>query len=587
MLGGAARVKPTTEIGPEPVRLIVWDLDETFWGGTLSEGGIVWRPEVAEIVVRLAERGILSAICSKNDFATVRTVLSGHGMWDRFVFPSVDWTAKGPRIAELIAAIGLRPASILFIDDNPLNRAEARHFTPELQVASETVIPHLLDHPLLRGKDDRDLTRFAQYKLLERRARDAAATGDTRAFLRASGIKVSIEHDIAGHEARVLELVNRTNQLNFTKIRMADGDLAASHLSDYRWQLGLIRVVDEYGDYGFVGFYAFDILTHLLTHFCFSCRILGMGVERWLYERLGRPAIRVVGEVLADLNDPGDIDWITLQTPGAIGAAPISRDRWLGRVFLRGGCNLTAIGHYLSLAATEVVGEYNLARHGRLLRYDHSVFLRQAIEGTNAAEDEALAAIGYPAHERASRFEEMRGAADVFVLSFWIDNWYGLYRHRRLGTVVPFMVPRMINWQDATALSDERLAVCLTDPESLAWGRALREDFEFIGRVGRERFQANLRTALDRIDPSRLVILVLGARPTPVPGEKLVDLNGEQNNWTRELAREYPHVRLIDTDDFVTGPHEMQDPLHLDRKVYWRLSQEVMRLADEHARVST
>ncbi len=573
------------DIGPEPVRLIVWDLDETFWGGTLSEGGIVWRPEVADIVVRLAGRGILSAICSKNDFAAARAVLSEHGIWDHVVFPSIDWTAKGPRLAALIAAIGLRAPSVLFVDDNPLNLAEARHFNPGIQTASEAIIPSLLDHTLLRGKDDRDLTRLAQYKLLERRARDEAATGDTSAFLRASGIRVSISHDIAGHEARVLELVNRTNQLNFTKIRMKDGDLGATHLSDYRWQLGLVRVADDYGDYGYVGFYAFDILTHALTHFCFSCRILGMGVERWLYDRLGRPAIRIVGDVLADLNDRGDIDWIRLQSPDAAGAAPKARDRCLGRIFLRGGCNLSAIGHYLSLAATEVVGEYNLSRHGRLLRYDHSVFLRQAIEGTSAAEDEALAAIGYPAHERASRFRDMLGTADIFVLSFWIDNWYGLYRHRELGTVVPFMVPRMINWQDATALSDERLAACLTDPESLAWGRNLRDNYEFIGRVGRERFQANVRTALDRIDPSRLVILVLGAQPARVPGERLVDLNGEQNKWTRELARDYPHVRLIDTNDFVTGPHEMQDPLHLDRKVYWRLSEEVMRLADEHARV--
>jgi len=53
---------------PEPIRLVIWDLDETFWKGTLTEGGITYRQDTHDIVTTLAQRGILSAICSKNDF---------------------------------------------------------------------------------------------------------------------------------------------------------------------------------------------------------------------------------------------------------------------------------------------------------------------------------------------------------------------------------------------------------------------------------------------------------------------------------------------------------------------------------------
>ena len=80
----------------EPIRLIVWDLDETFWHGTLTEGGIIWRDECRDAVIALARRGIMSTICSKNDPDRVRQVLIEHGVWEYFIFPSHQLAAKGP-----------------------------------------------------------------------------------------------------------------------------------------------------------------------------------------------------------------------------------------------------------------------------------------------------------------------------------------------------------------------------------------------------------------------------------------------------------------------------------------------------------
>ena len=87
-----------SELSAEPVRLVVWDLDETFWKGTLSEGGITFCGENRDIVIALAERGIMSTVCSKNDFEAVRDVLKTHEVWDYFIFPSVNWEPKGPRL---------------------------------------------------------------------------------------------------------------------------------------------------------------------------------------------------------------------------------------------------------------------------------------------------------------------------------------------------------------------------------------------------------------------------------------------------------------------------------------------------------
>ena len=306
------------DAAPEAIRLVIWDLDETFWHGTVTEGGLVWRDDAARALKELAARGIVSAICSKNDAVQIKGILAERGVAGYFVFNSISWEVKGPRLAAVIQAVQLRPETVLFIDDNVANRAEALQCVPGIQVAPHTIIPFLLDDARCAGKPDPELTRLAHYKLLEQRQAGAsAAGGDNTAFLRASGIVVSIEHDLDAHLDRAIELINRTNQLNFTKRRLPeDPDAARAELrallSEHNIQAGLLRVRDKYGDHGFCGIYVLRnqrAAGRILLHFAFSCRILGMGVEIWLYRWLKRPALRVEGPVLTDIvGDTRDVD---------------------------------------------------------------------------------------------------------------------------------------------------------------------------------------------------------------------------------------------------------------------------------------
>ena len=124
----------------ENVRLIIWDLDQTFWKGIATEGGIEFIEQNHNIVIQLAKRGIISTICSKNDPSVVQPLLEEKGLWSYFVFPSINWEPKGPRIAALIETVMLRPATVMFIDDNPLNLNEAKHYVPELQTATPDIL---------------------------------------------------------------------------------------------------------------------------------------------------------------------------------------------------------------------------------------------------------------------------------------------------------------------------------------------------------------------------------------------------------------------------------------------------------------
>src|ERR1041384_7260057 len=90
----AARKDSTIPSIDNDVKMVIWDLDDTFWNGTLAEGGIEFIESNAEIVRALAGRGIISSIASKNHHEAARDVLERAGVWDYFVFPSISFDPK-------------------------------------------------------------------------------------------------------------------------------------------------------------------------------------------------------------------------------------------------------------------------------------------------------------------------------------------------------------------------------------------------------------------------------------------------------------------------------------------------------------
>lgn len=78
------------------IKLVIWDLDETFWLGTLDDGvSLEITPINIELVKKLTDYGIVNAVCSKNDKTKAEKVLADNSILDYFVFNSIDWTPKG------------------------------------------------------------------------------------------------------------------------------------------------------------------------------------------------------------------------------------------------------------------------------------------------------------------------------------------------------------------------------------------------------------------------------------------------------------------------------------------------------------
>jgi FkbH-like protein len=565
---------------PEAIRLIIWDLDETFWKGTLTEGGIDYVDAHHHMVIELTRRGIMNSICSKNDTEPVKQILEEKGLWDYFIFPSINWEPKGPRLAALVNAVQLRAPTIMFIDDNHLNRNEAVFFVPEMQVLAETALPMLLSDPRFKGKDDRALSRLAQYKLLEARSRNKVESSDNRAFLKSSNIMVEIDHNIEENLDRVVELINRTNQLNFTKKRLSEDMEVAKReitvrLAMWNTQAGLVSVRDRFGDYGYIGVYVMhsDGDGSELEHYCFSCRTLGMAVETWLYERLRKPKLKINGEVLTDLFAAHEeIDWINTSgdSSGAL------REQLAGRILVRGGCEMQCVSHYLALNAKEVVGEFNIVRDGLPIRLDHLAFLRYAFSGLSAEMLTEAEKLNYRSTDFRSVLASCPDNFDVCVFSLWVNANHATYAHTMLPLRVPYSLPWGDNSMDARDRSDLDLKSHKMHDAVMHGIDALREAYVW-SRPSIAGFKDDLDYILANIPLRTTIFFVLAM-------EQVLDKEGvaisrphfiAQNEVIATVAAKRPNVHLLKIDEFVSDPNEIMDGVHFDRMVYYRLYQEI------------
>jgi|688.fasta_scaffold484661_2 FkbH-like protein len=229
------------------IKLVIWDLDETFWQGTLSEEGIQVINENVEIIKTLTDRGIMNSVASKNDFQIAKDKLISIGIWQYFCFPKISWEPKRNLIKEIIRYFQLRPENVLFIDDNKHNLKEACFYNNNLNVKEPSFISDILSHPSFKGKNDFEHSRLKQYKILEEKNKHKQIYSSNADFLASSNIKIFFDKNTLQNFYRVEELIERTNQLNYTKNRASSSDLL-NDLKNPDFDSCLTRVSDNYGD---------------------------------------------------------------------------------------------------------------------------------------------------------------------------------------------------------------------------------------------------------------------------------------------------------------------------------------------------
>ena len=365
---------PTRAAPPKTVKVIVWDLDGTLWRGALEDDAVVEpRQALVDAIGALADRGIVSSVCSRAPRAAAEGMLDALGIRELLVFNEYDVAgSKGARVLRTLEAMHLSPRHALFVDDEASNRADVLSRCEGIGALAPEDLEALL--PVAWGAPDAR-ERLARYKVLERKHEARQPEEEDDAFLRRCAIVATVSRVSASESDadRLVELLQRSNRLNYYTKDRPDAtwdvlDEAAGAYDIYKDEPGericwKVTVRDAFGEYGVVGVVAasrVDGGSWRPRHFTFSCRCAGMRVDAalaaWLVAQLGASALPAAAEGLLAV----DASAVTIVVDDAAPTAPpLPHAR---RALLRGWCATQQLAPLLHASPTCVPSRYAATR---------------------------------------------------------------------------------------------------------------------------------------------------------------------------------------------------------------------------------
>lgn len=287
-----ARRKPViAETSSRPkIKCVVWDLDNTMWNGILLENEAVsLRPNVLELLRFFDERGVLLSIASKNDEASAWRRLEELGIADFFLYPQINWMPKSENIRIIAEQLNIGLDTFAFIDDNPFELEEVSQAIMGITCVNAVDIELLFSNPRYQGATSGDARKRSKF-YREEFVRKKSATkfgSDYLGFLAACEIKLYVDAYTDEDLDRVSELVQRTNQLNFSGRKYQRSEILPI-LADQEVEKYVLRCTDNYGSYGTVGFSIVRPVEHELRieDFMLSCRVQGRFIEQAFFSYL-------------------------------------------------------------------------------------------------------------------------------------------------------------------------------------------------------------------------------------------------------------------------------------------------------------
>ena len=308
-------------------KVLVLDLDNTLWGGVVGEDGVEGvaldddHPGAAFRLVQqaaldLRNRGIVLALCSKNNFADAKAVFDTHpGMLlrlDDVASHRINWEDKASNLQAIAAELSVGLDSLVFVDDNPVERRWVRLRLPSVTVVELPADPYgfadairtcpVLERLSVTAEDER---RPELYAAQRKRAELQAESGSVEDFLSSLEMVMRVESVNGRNLARAAQLTQRTNQFNVTTIRRNEAEI--SRLAEDPSVLAFMaRLTDRFGDNGLIALVIAGVLGDELQidTLLMSCRVIGRGVETALLAILGglaqqRGLARVAGRFAA------------------------------------------------------------------------------------------------------------------------------------------------------------------------------------------------------------------------------------------------------------------------------------------------
>jgi FkbH-like protein len=332
-------------------KALILDLDNTVWGGVIGDDGLEGikvaqgdaRGEahlaVQQLALALRQRGIVLAVSSKNTDEVAREPFEKHPEMllklEHIAVFQANWNDKATNIQAIAEELNLGLDAMVFLDDNPAERGLVRKLLPQVAV------PELPEEPAYYARTlaaagyfeaiafaSEDLSRAGFYQDNARRLSLQKQVGGVDAYLASLDMTITFQPFDATGRARIVQLINKSNQYNLTTRRYTDPEVIDAENDPSVFTLQ-VRLADIFGDNGMIsvvicrsaGPGIWDIDTWLM-----SCRVLGRKVEHMvLREVLGHARAADI-EKLTGAYRPTDRNKLVVEHYAKLGFTKISEE---------------------------------------------------------------------------------------------------------------------------------------------------------------------------------------------------------------------------------------------------------------------
>lgn len=272
------------------IKCVVWDLDNTLWDGILLEQeDITPRSEIANLIKTMDERGILMSVCSKNDFDKANEQLVKLGLADYMLYPQINWLPKSQNIRRIAERLNIGLDTFAFVDDNPFELDEVEQALPMVTCIPISGVREISANPRFQGSSSKDAKNRREYywTAMLRDETQSKYGDDFIGFIAHCGIRVTARRYSKEDFERISELVQRTNQLNFSGRKYSKTDVEEV-ISSEGFEKYVLECSDRYGSYGIVGFCVVGYSRGEIgiDDFMLSCRVQGKFIEKAWFSHL-------------------------------------------------------------------------------------------------------------------------------------------------------------------------------------------------------------------------------------------------------------------------------------------------------------
>ena len=286
-------------------KCLILDLDNTTWGGIIGDDGLE-KIQIGSLgigkafsefqhwVKALQRRGIIIAVCSKNDEDKAKEPFEKHPdmvlkLEDISVFVA-NWENKADNIRKIQSILNIGFDSMVFLDDNPFERNLVRENLPEVCVPElpedpANYLEYLYELNLFETASfsENDAERTKQYQIESQRATALESFTNVEEFLKSLNMISDVQEFNNFSKPRVSQLSQRSNQFNLRTVRYTEEEVNDLIQSDQHYTLSF-TLEDKYGDNGLICVIVLkglDPENIFIESWFMSCRVLKRGMEEF------------------------------------------------------------------------------------------------------------------------------------------------------------------------------------------------------------------------------------------------------------------------------------------------------------------